>query len=193
MSGADQQDVPSAHPNPLAPLSRLEVVRDDVLPGLEPAHAADTGHVEEHPASDEPVLQEVDRPGGRALGGDDRVRLTVVEGAVVGHVAEGVDVTVPIVRPPSSSSGASCGGSDDVTILRSSWRFHNRSALGRVERDVQIERLRRGEVVVARPQPRIFSASLWAARSPRRGGDDGPADTGRTLCREMGQRGPRTP
>ena len=45
----------------------------------------------------------------------------------------------------------------DPKILPPSCAFHNRSAAGRVERDRQIERLRRGEVVVTpRPRPRIF-------------------------------------
>jgi hypothetical protein len=37
----------------------------------------------------------------------------------------------------------------DPANLRPSCSFHNRSAAGRIERDRQIERLRRGEVVVA--------------------------------------------
>jgi hypothetical protein len=46
----------------------------------------------------------------------------------------------------------------DPAILRPSCRYHNVTAAGRIERDRQIERLRRGEVIVAPrpPRPRIF-------------------------------------
>jgi hypothetical protein len=63
-----------------------------------------------------------------------------------------------LIPPAELAAAGQLGRFFDPAILRPSCRHHNASAAGRIERDRQIERLRRGEVVVAPrpPRPRIF-------------------------------------
>ena len=97
MAGADEEDVALGHRHALLALGRLEVLAEDVLAGLEPGHPAQPGHVEQHAAADQAVLDDLDRVDRRALRGDGGARLAVVEGAVEGDVAERVDMAVAVV------------------------------------------------------------------------------------------------
>ena len=97
MTGADQKDVAGSDADVLLLLGRLEVLAEHVIPWLEPGNASPARHVEQHAAADETVLEDVDRAGVRALRGDRRVGFSVVEEAVEGDVAEGIDVAVSLV------------------------------------------------------------------------------------------------
>jgi hypothetical protein len=59
-----------------------------------------------------------------------------------------------LITPAALAAAGELARFFDPSILRASCRYHNVSAAGRVERDRQIERLRRGEVVVTAPPPR---------------------------------------
>ena len=68
-----------------------------LLARLQPWDAAHPRHVEQNAAADQPVLEDVDRAGMSAEIVGGRHRLAVEERAVERHVAEGVDVRVPVV------------------------------------------------------------------------------------------------
>ena len=95
VAGADQQDVAGAHADALFALRRFEVLAEHVLARLQPRNTPQARDVEQHPAADEAVLEDVDRVSLRTLRGDRLVRLPAVERAVERDVAEGVDVAVP--------------------------------------------------------------------------------------------------
>ena len=62
VAGPDQQDVARPTRHALLALGRLEVLEEHVLPGLEPRHPAQPGHVEQHAAPDQAVPE---RPRSR--------------------------------------------------------------------------------------------------------------------------------
>ena len=71
MAGAHQEDVSFLDAHALRELGGLEIVAEDVLPRLEPWHAAHTGDVEQDAAPDETVLGSFDRLGRGAERRDD--------------------------------------------------------------------------------------------------------------------------
>jgi hypothetical protein len=97
VAGAHEQDVALADGDALLALGRLEVRAGDVLARLEPGHAAHARDVEEDAAADESVGEDVDRVDRRSPLGHRPLRPGVVEDAVVGDVAERVDVGVAVV------------------------------------------------------------------------------------------------
>ena len=97
VTGSDQQDVAGIHGYALLALGRLQVCSVRMLSRLEPAHAPRARDVQEHAATDEPVLQNLDRVGAGPVLVDFVFCLAVVEQTVVGNMAERVDVRVPVV------------------------------------------------------------------------------------------------
>ena len=75
-------------------LGALEIGRDDLVAGLEPAHAARAGDVEQYAARDDPVSHRVDR-GERQPGRADDAGCgsAVVELTLEVHVSERVEVS----------------------------------------------------------------------------------------------------
>ena len=94
---ADEQDVADVHGHTLRRAPRPRGPRGTRGPRLHPANPAHAGHVEQNAAADQPVLEDVDRPGLRAELGDRRSGLPSKSEAIEGDVAEGVDVAVALV------------------------------------------------------------------------------------------------
>jgi hypothetical protein len=97
VSGADEEDVAGLDADALRPLCCVEAVGEHVLARVEPADASDAGYVEEHPATDQAIAQQVDRAGHRPSGGDLCIGDSSIEHAVVHDMTAGVDVAVPLV------------------------------------------------------------------------------------------------
>ena len=68
MAGAHQEDVSFLNAHALPEFAGLEVVAEDVLPGLEPWHAAHAGDVEQDAGPDETVLRSFHRRSRGAEG-----------------------------------------------------------------------------------------------------------------------------
>ena len=97
MPRPDQQDVALSHPHSLGAPGLIKISREHALARLQPVHVASARHVEQDAAPDKSVLHNLDRLD-RCTGGRHRVRRpSVVQGAVVGDVAEGVEVAVRVV------------------------------------------------------------------------------------------------
>jgi hypothetical protein len=97
VSGADEEDVAGLDADALRPLCCVEAVGEHVLVRVEPADASDAGYVEEHPATDQAIAQQVDRAGHRPSGGDLCIGDSSIEHAVVHDMTERVDVAVSLV------------------------------------------------------------------------------------------------
>src|SRR5215213_1075583 len=97
MTRADEKNVARAHPHPVVALRGLEVRREYVLPRLDPWDPPHARHVEQYAAADEPILEAVYGTHLLATTVRGPVGLTVEECALERHVAEGVDVRVPVV------------------------------------------------------------------------------------------------
>ena len=54
--GAQHQDVPLAEPDALRRLDRLQLGPGDRLTGLQPRHAPEAGHVQQHAPADQAVV-----------------------------------------------------------------------------------------------------------------------------------------
>jgi hypothetical protein len=97
VTGAHEQDVAGHDAHTLKAFCRLEVLAEHVVSRFDPGDPARAGCVEQDPATDQAVLEEVDRSHvscrrrHRGLGG------AVEERALERHVAEGVDVRVSLV------------------------------------------------------------------------------------------------
>ena len=61
VTGPNQQDVAIGDRHPLRPLGCLQIRSKDVLAGLEPGDTPQPRHVEQHPAADDAVLDDLDR------------------------------------------------------------------------------------------------------------------------------------
>jgi hypothetical protein len=91
-AGADEEDVACADGDALLALGRLQVFAKDMLARLEPRQPAQAGDVEQDSATDEAVLEHLDRVGRRPASRHRVGRGAVVERPLVGEVAERVDV-----------------------------------------------------------------------------------------------------
>src|SRR5689334_4805283 len=80
--------------NVLRVLRRAEVFVGDDVARLEPWPSAKSRDVEKHPATDDPVLDHVDRERGCTFASEGLDGYVVVELRVEDHVAQRVDVTV---------------------------------------------------------------------------------------------------
>jgi hypothetical protein len=95
LSCAYEQDIARTHRDSLGQFSLFEVFEEHVLAGLEPGNTSEAGHVEQHTAPDQAVIEDVDRPKLRASRGDRSRPAPRRRG--VRRRRRGVDVSVAVV------------------------------------------------------------------------------------------------
>jgi hypothetical protein len=78
-------------------LSDLEILSEGVLAGFEPRHAPRPRDVQQDAPADQPRLEHLDGVDLGPIIGDGTGRSVVVHQALVGDVAQRIDVTVAVV------------------------------------------------------------------------------------------------